>query len=180
MKNNAAYEWTVIAVNLAPVLYLAWIWPSLPEQVPTHWNLRGEVDDYDSRNVLWFLPVLMQGVVYLVLRYLPQIDPKAQKEGFEAGYRKLRMFLTVALAAITCIILYVTHQKATGDAAITVLSVSDSASLSRDWEIICRPYGRITSSASARRGRWRAKPCGCGRIGSAGGCSSSWGWSSPP
>ena len=32
-----------IAIPVAVTIYL---YPSLPEQIPTHWNLAGEVDDY--------------------------------------------------------------------------------------------------------------------------------------
>ena len=35
-----------------------WIWPSLPEQVPIHWNSEGEVTSYSSRATVWLLPAV--------------------------------------------------------------------------------------------------------------------------
>lgn len=41
----------------------------LPEIIPTHFNLRGEADDYGSRNIIWFLPVIST-FLFLFLNFL--------------------------------------------------------------------------------------------------------------
>ena len=66
-----------------PVLFLviafsatAAVWSDIPDRVPTHWNLRGEPDDYGSRTTgALMLPLLGLGT-YLLLLVLPRIDPR--------------------------------------------------------------------------------------------------------
>ena len=40
---------------LLPILAGLCFWNNLPAQVPIHWNVQGEVDDYASRAVLVFV-----------------------------------------------------------------------------------------------------------------------------
>ena len=40
------------AIVLLPFIYLAYIWNQLPEKVPLHWNLQGEVDRYGDKTEL--------------------------------------------------------------------------------------------------------------------------------
>ena len=53
------------------------LYPRLPDTIPTHWNFRGEVDGYGSRNTQLFLsllPLLLYGL-FLVI---PKIDPRGK------------------------------------------------------------------------------------------------------
>lgn len=73
----------LLAAVLAGAASLA-VWNRLPPEVATHWNLRGEPDDWSSRGfVAWFAPamiLLMTGV----LQVLPRIDPRGK------NYEKFR------------------------------------------------------------------------------------------
>src|SRR5205814_8854834 len=48
----------------------------LPERLPIHWRLDGEVNRYGSRADGAFLLPAMMIVVWLLLRFLPRIDPR--------------------------------------------------------------------------------------------------------
>ncbi len=48
----------------------------LPEQVPIHWNIQGEVDNYGGRFMGAFGLPLMTLVLYLMMVFVPRIDPK--------------------------------------------------------------------------------------------------------
>lgn len=76
--------WLIVALTL--VLATA-IYPSLPEQVPVHWNAAGEVDGYGSRFTGAFgIPLLNLGLL-LMMKYLPAIDPKKHNyEKFKGFY----------------------------------------------------------------------------------------------
>lgn len=54
------------------------LYPALPDQIPTHWNVRGQIDDYGSKGftALGF-PLLILGL-YFLLTYLPKIDPRKE------------------------------------------------------------------------------------------------------
>lgn len=56
-------------------LVSALFYSSLPDQVPSHWNIQGEVDDWSSKGFfVWFYPLLTLGI-YLLMFFLPRIDP---------------------------------------------------------------------------------------------------------
>ncbi len=52
-----------------------YFWPFLPERVPTHWGINGEVNGWSSSTfAILFFPALMAGI-YLLLSFLPLMDP---------------------------------------------------------------------------------------------------------
>lgn len=60
-----------IAFVVAAVLY-----PSLPEQIPTHWNAQGEVDDYMSKPGGVLIMPVMALFTYFIMKLIPVISPK--------------------------------------------------------------------------------------------------------
>lgn len=51
-------------------------YPYLPEKVPTHWNAAGEIDGWGSAWQGAFMFPLIMLAVYLLLIFLPKLDPK--------------------------------------------------------------------------------------------------------
>jgi uncharacterized membrane protein len=41
---NLKKELPLITIVLLPFIYLAYIWNQLPDKVPMHWNIKGEID----------------------------------------------------------------------------------------------------------------------------------------
>jgi len=61
---------------LGALLFSAIIYPSLPDVIPTHWNIRGEVDGHGSKTWgAFLLPVTMFGLLGL-FQVLPWLSPK--------------------------------------------------------------------------------------------------------
>ena len=76
----------------------AWISPSLPEQIPTHWNIRGEVDGFGGKWTLYLMPVWMVGML-VVFYFLPALSPKSfEVDTFRPTYLYI-MVLVVGLFA---------------------------------------------------------------------------------
>jgi uncharacterized membrane protein len=77
---------TVLLV-LGSVAASAWLYPRLPQQIPTHWNLAGEVDGYGDKQWAAFL---MPGILAVLLPFLlaiPWLSPKQFKiDSFSATY----------------------------------------------------------------------------------------------
>ena len=48
-------ELPILIIVLIPFIYLFMIWDSLPETVPTHWNFKGEIDDWGSKSTITFV-----------------------------------------------------------------------------------------------------------------------------
>jgi uncharacterized membrane protein len=65
----------VILISIATAVAV-YLYPSLPEQIPTHWNIRGEVDDYMAKP--WGVVVLPAAAifVFIFMRIIPAISPK--------------------------------------------------------------------------------------------------------
>lgn len=69
-------EWYNIILLLLPFLAIPFLWELLPDQIPTHWSFQGEVDRYSSKEFGLFLIPTIAVSIYLVLLYIPKIDPK--------------------------------------------------------------------------------------------------------
>ncbi len=96
-----------MAVSLLLTLYAVTVLPSV---VPTHFNLRGEPDAYGSKFLLLMLPIVMVGV-YLLMTYLPKLDPYAQKvrERMET-VRTVRDLTVISFALLNAVIVLATFR----------------------------------------------------------------------
>ena len=82
---------------------MALIWNKLPEQLPMHWNIKGEIDNYGSK---WIFPI-MNILIYLLMRFAPLIDPwKRNYNKFENSYYTIRLLMLLFFSIVfTAIIL---------------------------------------------------------------------------
>ncbi len=69
--------WVGVGIAAAMAAFTAVIYARLPERIPTHWNLAGEVDGWSSRGTAWLLPGLALGM-WALLTVLPRLDPRGQ------------------------------------------------------------------------------------------------------
>lgn len=78
---NVMKRWIpIILIGISIIISIV-TYPYLPDQVPTHWNIHGEVDDYSSK---LFQALLLPGMlifIYLIFILPKKIDPK--KENFK-------------------------------------------------------------------------------------------------
>jgi uncharacterized membrane protein len=91
---------TIGVVILTLAISIA-LYPSLPDQIPSHWNAAGEVDGYFPK--FWgtfFLPLLMAGLVALLI-VIPGIDPLRENyEKFTPYYDGFILFFALFLFII--------------------------------------------------------------------------------
>lgn len=100
-----------ISIALLPFVYLAYIWNRLPEKVPMHWNVSGEIDDYGNKNELLFMLLLVVGLPYLIFLVIPHIDPKQKLQNMGNKLNNLRFVLSLFMSALSIFILYSVQQK---------------------------------------------------------------------
>ena len=103
-------ELLILTIILLPALYLAFVWNTLPEEVPMHFNAKGEVDRYGSKDELIGLLFMLNLPLYFIMRFAPQIDPK--KKINEKQLFGLRLVLHLFISAIALFIIYSTQQGA--------------------------------------------------------------------
>ena len=69
-------------VTLLPIVFGLLLWQQLPEEVPFHWNVHGEVDGWCSRVFfVYFLPLIMLAFHWFCI-FITSADPK--KAGIKA------------------------------------------------------------------------------------------------
>ena len=96
---------------IAPAIYLAIVWNSLPETVPMHFNLKGDIDRYGTKNelvIMTLILTLVNVIVYLLLPEVYRIDPKRFAVENKSRLYRIAFAVAVFTAAVLCLIIYST------------------------------------------------------------------------
>lgn len=93
-------EWYNIILLLISFLALLFLWDQLPTRIPTHWNFQGEVNGYSSKTFGLLIVPVTNLIVYLILLYLPKIDPKKRISIDQKPIPVLRTLIVVFLTGI--------------------------------------------------------------------------------
>jgi uncharacterized membrane protein len=82
------------------------VWPSAPSDIPVHWNASGQVDRYGGKfEGLLLLPLMALGL-YLLMRYLPNIDPgRLNYARFGGAYTAIRAGVLLLMAGIYAMVI---------------------------------------------------------------------------
>ena len=101
-------DWYILLLILATLIFGLIVYPDLPEQVPRHWNIHGEVDGWmDKSFAVWFFPVLNLGL-YALFLVLPQLDPRRENyRRFSRAYRIIRILILLFMLLIYLVTLLV-------------------------------------------------------------------------
>ena len=93
-----------------PFIYLATIYNSLPQEVPIHFNWKGEADDWADKTMLFLLPAGLCLFIYFLMLIVPAIDPKKKIQQMGSKYFDLRLILTIFISILSLYLLYVTKE----------------------------------------------------------------------
>ena len=122
-KNPMVWEllsWAmVVTLFILPAIYYA----DLPDQIPSHFNAKGEPDAYSKKTFIWVLPILGLAL-FLFLNFLShmknlkvntprQLSPEQEEEQRLIG-RKMLHALKLAISIMFVYIMYHTIQTAQG------------------------------------------------------------------
>lgn len=95
MKTELKKEWMLWLIIIAPLILIVLKWNEFPDTIPTHWNAAGEVDDTGGKWAL-FLSPMINAAVYLLMIFLPKIDPRKKNYNLFSGtYFVMRSVLCV-------------------------------------------------------------------------------------
>lgn len=98
----------VIMLTVSAVLY-----PSLPDMIPSHWNVQGQPDDYMPKLIGVLLLPLLCAAIWLGLSVLPKIDPRRESYArFEGTYIRFMMALVTFFTFIHVMVMF---SAASGD-----------------------------------------------------------------
>lgn len=99
-------EFPIWVIIIIPIAYLVYIWGSLPETVPIHFNASGEADGWGSKNTLIWLPLAMTIGTYLLMLIIPKIDPKKTLDQMGNKYDLIKFFMVLFMSILSCFIIY--------------------------------------------------------------------------
>ncbi|WP_372765784.1 SdpI family protein [Lutibacter sp.] len=103
---NLKKELPLITIVLLPFIYLAYIWNQLPEKVPMHWNIKGEIDRYGEKMELIIIPILLPLLVYIIFLVVPKIDPKNKLNKMGNKLQTIKVLLTTFMSILALFIIY--------------------------------------------------------------------------
>ena len=111
MKLSFRKELPIIAIVLIPFIYLAFLWKTLPEKVPTHWNSSGEIDRWGDKYSLIGLLFLLPVLTYLLLLIIPKIDPKKRIDLMGGKYYQIKFILVLIMSLLSMFIMHLTKNE---------------------------------------------------------------------
>lgn len=114
MKKFTYMDITALAIWLLPAVYLFSIYNVLPQIVPLHYGADGKVNRYGDKSELIMVTGIMLfagALVYLLLKFLPAIDPKNKVKYGEETFRKIAFGVLFFVSVLNIAILYVTVHR---------------------------------------------------------------------
>jgi uncharacterized membrane protein len=101
MKLSWRVELVQLLIIATMVAVGALSWPNVPDRLPVHWNLQGEVDRYGGKfEGLFLLPLITLGL-YVLLLVMPLVDPgRRNYQNFRKAYNAIRIVLVLFMALI--------------------------------------------------------------------------------
>ncbi|WP_348824546.1 SdpI family protein [Flavobacterium aestuarii] len=111
MSSTLKKELPVIGIVLLPFVYLAFIWNSLPEKVPTHWNKLGEIDHWGDKSSLIGVPFMLPVFIYILLLLIPKIDPKKRIALMGGKYYQFKFIFVLLMSLLSLFIIYISKNQ---------------------------------------------------------------------
>ena len=92
---------------LLPFAYIAYVWAQLPYQIPIHFDIHGSPNNWGSKNAIFLLPGV-NILVYVILMFLPSIDPKRMNsDEINSMLVKVRVVAAFFLSLLSLFITYI-------------------------------------------------------------------------
>ncbi|WP_339063883.1 SdpI family protein [Tepidibacillus marianensis] len=100
-------DWILILLILSTFITGIALYSHMPDQVPIHWNLKGEVDGYAGKfQGTFMMPFLSLGM-FLLFLFLPKLDPrKANYQDFRKTYEIILWAIQLFLIVIYYLTMY--------------------------------------------------------------------------
>lgn len=105
-KQEMKKDWYLFLLILVMFLSGIALYSRLPDQIPIHWNIEGEVDDYASRFWGVFMLPFTNLLVLLIFTFMPLLDPRKENyPKFSRSYRAIKAITVVFFAVLHFLVL---------------------------------------------------------------------------
>ena len=78
-------EWPQLLILALPFCAAALLWDKLPDRLPIHWNIRGEIDGYAGKTFGTLFSPALNVFVAALAAVLPRLDPKCRSYDLKRG-----------------------------------------------------------------------------------------------
>lgn len=99
----------IVLIAIAPLIYLAFTWNSIPEVVPMHYDAGLKPDRMDNKSGLWSASGILTAaslLVYFLMINLPKIDPKRRGKTPSVTFQRLAIVVVCFMAAMNMVIIF--------------------------------------------------------------------------
>jgi len=109
MKKSTPNLLLALVILSIPFGYAAYIYPSLPNSIPIHFNMKGEADGFGERSSIFLGPGIMCAVglfTFFLLSNIKNFDPKRFKSEDDGMFKKFALFMVIFMSIMGMIITY--------------------------------------------------------------------------
>jgi uncharacterized membrane protein len=96
-----------IVLLAIPFGYAAYVYSSLPETIPTHFNFKGEADGFGGKDSIFLGPAILGATglfTFFLLSNIKNFDPKRVKEEDDGMFKKFALIMVAFLSGLGLII----------------------------------------------------------------------------
>lgn len=111
MNSNLKKELPLVLLTIIPFLYLGYIWNSLSDKVPIHWNSAGEINRWGNKSELIIIPLLLPLLTYIIFYITPIIDPKRKLKSMGNKFYQLKFCIVLFMSVLALYILHSTKNQ---------------------------------------------------------------------
>ena len=98
----------LVAVSAAGA---GWLSQIAPDRIPSHWNIRGEVDGYGGKWTLFIMPIMTAGMLVLFY-FLPALSPKSfEVDTSRTTYLYIMVLVVGLFTYMQGVLLYTVYQS---------------------------------------------------------------------
>lgn len=99
-------NWLLLGIILSTFLIGILLYPKLPDKIPLHWNLSGEVDNYGGKFFGTFLIPALNLLMFFFFLFLPKVDPRKDNYSkFGSAYTIFRWAMHIFLSIMFIVIM---------------------------------------------------------------------------
>ena len=116
----------VLGLIVLPFGYALYLYPSLPERIPIHFNIKGEVDGWGSPESVFLSPAIMGLVsvfVFFIFSNITKLDPKRYADANPENYLALGLAVVIFMCLMSLSILYGTVNESLRDGKFVFLLI---------------------------------------------------------
>ncbi len=106
MKNEKSMMRIMLVIAIIPLLITVVVFNRLPDLIPMHWNVNGQIDAYYPKFPYAFAAPVIGLMIVFFMGILPKFDPKRENyDKFKSQYQFIKIFMLLFFAVIQFITL---------------------------------------------------------------------------